>query len=92
MRATKPSVLREKLQVLSFLPNVGSCAGDGVYSEVVSQPLLPSLTRFASCLLDVKGSLCQFLGFFSEELVLCKTATDFMCLWEDVGSGSKSPS
>lgn len=68
MRATKPSVLREKLQVLSFLPNVGSCAGDGVYSEVVSQPLLPSLTQFASCLLDVKRSLCQFLVFFQRNV------------------------
>ena len=68
MRATNPSALREKVQVLSFLPNVGSCAGDGVYSEIVSQPFLPSLMRFASCLLDVKGSLCQCLVFFQRNL------------------------
>lgn len=39
-------LLREKLQVLSSLQIVGHCAGSGVYDEIVSQPLLPTLICF----------------------------------------------
>lgn len=36
-----PSLLRDKLGVVEFLPDCGSHAGGGAYSEIVYQPLLP---------------------------------------------------
>lgn len=43
-----PSLLREKLQVLSFLPVVGHHARSGVYGKIMSQLLLPTLMWFLS--------------------------------------------
>ena len=38
---SKPLLLRERRGVLNSLLVVGHSAGDGVYGEIVSQPLLP---------------------------------------------------
>lgn len=38
------------------------CCG-GIYGNIVSQPLLPTLIWSSSHLTDVTVSLCQFLGF-----------------------------
>lgn len=51
----------------------------------VPQPLLPASMCFPSGLPDVKGSLCQVLGFFSEEN-FPYIAVDSKCPWEKVNS------
>lgn len=59
-----PSLLREKLWVLSCFLIVNRCAKTGVFGEIVSQPFQPISMWFPSSLPDLKGSLCQVLGFF----------------------------
>ena len=42
------ALLREKLQILNFLPTVDHHVSGGVYDKVVPQPLLPTLMWFPS--------------------------------------------
>lgn len=64
MWCSNPLLLREKLWVLSSLPIVGRHTRDGVYGEIVSQPLLPALVWSCSHSPDVLELLRQFLGVF----------------------------
>ena len=57
--------------------------------EIVSQPLLPTSMWSPSHLLDVKGLLHQFLGFFSMEIVPY-IAVDPVYLLDKVILGSSS--
>lgn len=81
-----PSLLKEKLQILSFLLIMGRYAGGGIYGEIVSRPFLPALILFSSCLPNVKWLLYQFLGFIRE--VVPYITVDLVLTWEEVSSGS----
>ena len=82
----KPFIYQVESLCFEF-PLVGHCPRGGVYSEIISQPLLPTSMWFPSCLSNVKGFLYQFTAFFPEEVV-SYTVKDSVCPWEKVGSGS----
>lgn len=52
--STNSLFLREKLQLLSSLLAVGHHGSGEVYDKLASQPFLPTLMWFSSCLPDVK--------------------------------------
>ena len=87
MLGSSPSVLREMLGVVSSLPIVCCCAWDGVYGEIVTQPLLPDsvcvLFSFVWCV----GVTQLFSGFRSEGTVP-QVAVGLVCLREEVSSGA----
>lgn len=68
MWGPNPLHLEEKPLALRYLRAVGFCARDGVYIEIVSQPLLPA-GMWAFCHSPERVGGAQFLGFFPEEIV-----------------------
>lgn len=88
MLGSNPLLIREKLEVVSFLQIVGHCTRAGVYGKIVSQPLLPTLTWVFSLIFPVcKSSSASFGGFYFREIFLC-LAVDSACPWEEVTTGS----
>ena len=81
-----PLLLREKLGVVSFLLTVGHRSRDGVFSKILSQPLLPVL-MWGFLVAHCVGVSQLVLWFLSEEIVLY-VAVYSVCLWEEVSSGS----
>ena len=84
MWGSSPLFLREKLSILNYLPTVGHgrCA---LWQDCVLASPAPSVRAF-SRLPHMEELLSQFL-LFSEE-VLPYRPVGWMCLWEEVSSGS----
>ena len=63
-----PSLLLEKLWVLSSLQTGGCCIGGGVCNEIVFQPFRPTRMWFPSHLPNLTGSLYQYVNYFQKKL------------------------
>ena len=85
MLGSNPSLLREKLEVVSYIWIVGCHTGGGAYGEIVSQPLLQVLMCDFSCYLMCRSDSASF-WVLSDANVL-ELAAYLMCLWEEMSSG-----
>ena len=78
MLGPSPSLLREKLGVVSSHPSVGHCVRGEVYSKSVSQPFLPFLMWVFSHSQCV--GVAQLLSGFLLEGIAPRVAVDFMSM------------
>lgn len=76
-----PSLLREKLGVVSSFSSICPFAGGWVYGKIVSPPLLPiSVWGFLRVYLVYRSCSASF--WLSKGLVPC-VAVGYVCLWEE---------
>lgn len=85
MWCSNSSPHRKKLWVLSTLLSISHCAWGGVYSKIVSQPLLPPLV--CVCFLIWCVVVAQLVFTFFPEEIVPYVAVDLVCPLEKVNSG-----